>query len=181
MVTNCGGQRAPEEPIQIGDCSFEFQHVALTETQRIKAQTLLKEMDYVFAKSNDDLGCTAEVQYEVKLTYDQPVKQPYCKVPPAQLDEFREAVKDMLKADVIREPKIPYSSPVVLVRKKDKGLRIFVDFRQLNRKTIKDAYPILRIKETLEALQQVKWFCTLDLQSRCLQVKIPRKTGKRLE
>ena len=121
-----------------------------------KVQTLLKEMDYVFAKSNDDLGCTAEVQHEIKLTDDQPVKQPCRRVPPAQLDEFREAVKDMLEAGVIRESKSPYSSPVVLVRKKDKGLRICVDFRQLNRKTIKDAYPIPRIKETLEALQGAK-------------------------
>ena len=60
------------------------QHVALTETQRKKAQTLLKDMDYVFAKSNDDLGCTAEVQHEIKLTDDQPVKQPCRRVPPAQ-------------------------------------------------------------------------------------------------
>ena len=132
-------------------------------------------MDYVFAKSNDDLGCTAEVQHEIKLTDDQPVKQPCRRVPPAQLDEFREAVKDMLEAGVIRESKSPYSSPVVLVRKKDKGLRICVDFRQLNRKTIKDAYPIPRIKETLEALQGAKWFCTLDLQSGYLQVEMAEK------
>ena len=132
-------------------------------------------MDYVFAKSNDDLGCTAEVQHEIKLTDDQPVKQPCRRVPPAQLDEFREAVEDMLEAGVIRESKSPYSSPVVLVRKKDKGLRICVDFRQLNRETIKDAYPIPHIKETLEALQGAKWFCTLDLQSGYLQDEMAKK------
>ena len=175
VVTNCGGQRAPEEPTQSGDCSIEFQHAALTETQRKKVQTLLKEMDYVFAKSNDDLGCTAEVQHEIKLTDDQSVKQPCCRVPPAQLDEFREAVKNMLEAGVIKESKSPYSSPIVLVRKKDKGLRICVDFRQLNRKTIKDAYRIPRIKETLKTLQGAKWFCTLDLQSGYLQVEMAEK------
>ena len=132
-------------------------------------------MDYVFAKSNDYLGCTADFQHKIKLTDDQPVKQPCRRVSPAQLDEFREAVKDMLEAGAIRKSKSPYSSPVTLVRKKDKGLRICVDFRQLNRKTIKDAYPIPRIKETLEALQGAKWFCTLDLQSGYLQVKMTEK------
>ena len=109
-------------------------------------------MDYVFAKSNDDLGCTAEVQHEIKLTDDQLVKQPCHRVPPAQLNEFQEAVKEMLEPDVIRESKSPYSCPVILVCKKNKGLRICVDFRQLKRKTIKDAYPISIIKETLEDL-----------------------------
>ena len=78
-------------------------------------------MDYVFAKSNDDLACIAEVQHEIKLTDDQPVKQPCRRVPPAQLDEFREAVKDMLEAGVIKESKSPYSCPVVLVRKRTRG------------------------------------------------------------
>ena len=121
-----------------------------------------------------------KVQHEINLMDDKPVKQSCRRVPPAQLDEFREAVKDRLEAGVIRESKSHCSSPVVLVRKKDKGQRICVDVGQLNRKTIKDAYPIPRIKEMLDALQGAKWFCTLDLQSRYLQVEMTEKDKEKI-
>ena len=73
---------------------------------------------------------------------------------------------------MVSESKSPYASPVVLVKKKDKTLRVCVDFRKLNARTVKDSYPIPRIAETLQALSGAEWFCSLDLQSGYLQVKI---------
>ena len=81
----------------------------------------------------------------------------------------------MLLSGVIRESKSPYASPVVLVRKKDGNLRVCVVFRKINTKTIRDAYPLPRISETLEALEGARWFCTLDLQSGYLQVGMAEK------
>ena len=62
-----------------------------------------------------------------------------------------------------------------LVRKKDGGLRVCVDFRKINAKTIRDAYPLPRIYDTLEALGGARWFCSLDLQSGYLQVMVAEK------
>ena len=153
-------QSSVKEPAQQAnsnvDCPVDLQGTPLTKEQKEKVQVLLNDMAHVFARSDTDFGCSSEVQHEIKLTDTQPVKQRCRRVPPGQLEEFREAVKDLLEAGVIRESKGPYSSPIVLVRKKDKALRICVDFRQVNRKIIKDAYPIPRIKETLEALQGSK-------------------------
>ena len=98
------------------------------------------------------------------------MQDPYRRVPPAQLDEFRIAVHDLLEAGVIREPNSPYASPVVLVWKKDGRLWVCVDFRILNAKTGRDVYLIPSVTETLEALHGAKWFCSLDLQSGFLQV-----------
>lgn len=81
-------------------------------------------------------------------------------------------VQDPLDTGVIRGSCSYCASPVVLVRKKDGDLRVCVDFRRLNAKTIKDAYPIPRIAETLEALHGAKWFCSLDLQSGYLQIGV---------
>ena len=61
---------------------------------------------------------------------------------------------------------------IVLVRKKTGDIRICIDYRQLNRKTIKDAYPIPRIDESIESLQGARYFCSLDLAQGYLQVKL---------
>ena len=88
---------------------------------------------------------------------------------------WKESIEQMLSSGVIRESKSPYASPTVLVRKKDGGLRVCVDFRKINTKTIRDAYPLPRTSDTLEALEGARWFCSLDLQSGYLQVRVAEK------
>ena len=64
---------------------------------------------------------------------------------------------------MIRESSSPYASPVVLARKHDGSLRLCVDYRAVNAKTRKDAYPLPRIDEALAVLKGAKYFCSLDL------------------
>ena len=76
---------------------------------------------------------------------------------------MREYIQKSLERGVIRESSSPYASAVVLVRKKDGKLRLCVDYRLLNSKTHKDAYPLPRIEEALDVLKGSKYFCSLDL------------------
>ena len=88
-------------------------------------------------------------------------------------------VQQMLFSGVIRPSNSPWASPVVMVKKKDGSLRFCVDFRQLNAATVKDAHPISRIDDLLDALHGARWFSTLDLKSRYWQVPIQeRDKGK---
>ena len=77
-----------------------------------------------------------------------------------------------MEAGIIKESNSSYALLVVLVRKKDGRLLVCVDFHKLNTKTVRDAYPIPRIAETLEVLQGAKWFFSLELESGYLQVSV---------
>uniref|UniRef100_A0A674PMZ3 Gypsy retrotransposon integrase-like protein 1 n=1 Tax=Takifugu rubripes TaxID=31033 RepID=A0A674PMZ3_TAKRU len=81
-------------------------------------------------------------------------------------------INQLLESQVICESSSPYASPIVLVRKKDGGLRLCVDYRLLNSTTRKDAFPLPRIEESLDALSGARWFSTLDLASGYNQVPV---------
>ena len=73
---------------------------------------------------------------------------------------------------VIVESHSPYAALVVLVRKKDSSLRLCLDYRRLNLKTVGDVYPLPRIQESLDALVETHYFSTLDLASGYHQISM---------
>ena len=73
---------------------------------------------------------------------------------------------------MIEESVIPYAAPIVLVRKKDKSLRLCVDYRRLNEVTVKDAFPLPRIQDTLDALAGAQCFSSFDLAAGYHQIRV---------
>ena len=105
------------------------------------------------------------VDHEIKLNDYTPLKERHRRIPPHQYEEVKKHLKEMLEIGAIRKPNSPWASAVVLVRKKDGSLRFCIDLRWLNSCTIKDAYSLPRIDETLDCLGGSIIFTSLDLKS----------------
>ena len=155
----------PSKPCQppLSECLSLLQQQQLNE--------LFKEYSDVFSQGEDDLGNTPLLEHAIE-THGPPLCQPYRRQNPAVRREEMAQVQQMLSSNVIRPSNSSWASPVVMVRKKDGSLRFCVDFRQLNAATVKDAHPLPRIDDLLDALHGAKWFSTLDLKSGYWQVPI---------
>ena len=123
------------------------------------------QYDNIFSRGDGDLGCSSLITHEIPLLDEAPVRQSYRCIPPSQYETVKAHIQTLMDSQIIRESCSPYSSPIVLVTTKDGSLRMCVDYRQLNAKTRRDAYPLPRIDESLDALSGAKWFSMLDLSS----------------
>ena len=85
----------------------------------------------------------------------------------------------MQEDGIIQPSNSPWASPIVLVKKKDGGLRICVDYRALNSVTKADCFPLPRIADMLDRLGRSRFFTTLDLAAGFWQVKVDEESHKR--
>ncbi len=137
-----------------------------------KANALLCKNAFLFSKHDLDMGRTSLVKHNIILTDPVPFKEAYRRIPPQLYQEVKDHLQEMMDLGAIRKSCSPWSSPVVLVRKKDGRLRFCIDMRKLNSKTLKDSYYLPRIEQTLDHLLGSKIFTSLDLKCGYWQVEM---------
>ena len=147
----------------------------VSPSQRQQLIDLLARYADVFSSSPSDLGKTELVKHQIDTGDRRPIRQPARRLPIAKQEIEEREVKDMLERGVIEPSASPWASPIVLVTKKDGSARFCIYYRKLNDVTRKDAYPLPRIDETLDALEGSAYFCTLDLYSGYWQVEMDER------
>ncbi|PIK50560.1 hypothetical protein BSL78_12567 [Apostichopus japonicus] len=140
----------------------EVEFTCLTPMQQDAAEKMLKKECRAFSQDSMDTGNCPDLKMKINLNDPEPVQKNYASIPRPLFKEVKEYLEDLLARDWITKSKSNYSSPVVCVRKRDGSLRLCVDYRELNRKTVDDRQPIPRIQDILDGLKGSSWFSTLD-------------------
>ena len=102
------------------------------ESEQKQARELLLKWGHLFVQNDLDLGKTALIKHKIRLTNETPFKERYRCIPPHMYDDVRAHIQEMLDIGAIHKSHSPWASAVVLVCKKDGGLRFCIDLRKLN-------------------------------------------------
>lgn len=149
--------------LALGDIEINWSQIS--DDCKSKLTKLLADYQDIFSKHQLDCGEARGYVHRIQLTDERPFRLPYRQVPPAHYEKLRQVLTDMEERGIIRKSSSEYASPLVMVWKKDGGLRICTDFRWLNARTIKDAHPLPHQADCLAALGGNCFFSTMDLTS----------------
>ena len=122
---------------------------------------------------------TAVIEHVIHTEDNIPVRQKPYRIPYLQRDSVRKEIDSMMEAGIIQPSVSAWASPIILVSKKDGGIRFCVDYRRLNAKSTFDAYPMPRIEELFEKIGPARVISTLDLAKGYWQIPLDRASQEK--
>ena len=117
-------------------------------------------------------GHTTATKHKIRLHDETPFKERPRPIHPSDREAVKQHLRELLDAGIIHESRSPFSSPIVLVRKKNSSIRLCIDYRELILRTIRDAYVLPNTEESFTALSGANWFSVMDLKSGYYQVEL---------
>ena len=156
-----------------------LQNSDLTPDQKEQMTLFLAQNRDVFAADMSELGETHLISHHIDTGEAVPIKQRPYRTAPACNAEIERQVNDMLLHGVIEPSTSPWSSPVVLVKKKDGSYRFAVDYRKLNKVTKPIHFPLPRLDDALDIMGKSTIFSTLDLFSGFWQIPLDEESQEK--
>ncbi|GJR85442.1 cytochrome P450 78A7-like protein [Tanacetum coccineum] len=171
-----GGKTCMSEPYYLAVTRLEADEgSSKVEVPKVIERVLDEFKDVMPKELPKKLPPMREVDHTIKLEPGSkpPAKAPY-RMPPPELEELRNQLKELMDVGYIRPSKSPYGASVLFQRKKDGSLRMCIDYRALKKVTIKNKYPIPLIADLFDQLGKARYFTKLDLRSGYYQVRIAK-------
>ena len=162
------------------EIKFKFGEAETTHPERCRHfQTRLPSLKDAFVTGEFDIGrSTTGDLFDIELESGPDIRERPRPIPPSDFEECRQHIKGLLDAKIIRPSNSPFASPIVLVRKKSGALRMCIDYRKLNARTVKDSYSIPKIEDLLLTLNGAKYFSTFDLCKAYYQVPMTEQASR---
>lgn len=162
-VNNCVNNR-----LNILKQNLRLDH--LNDEEKTSISNICNEFNDIFHLPTDLLTRTTAASHEIQTSDNIPIQTKIYRYPQIHKDEVNDQINKMLKQGIIKPSISPWCSPLWVVPKKidasgERKWRIVIDYRQLNEKTIGDAYPLPNIEDILDQLGHSQYFSTLDLAS----------------
>jgi hypothetical protein len=141
--------------------------------EEIRDIPVVCEFPDVFPDDLPGLPPARDVEFVIELKPGTtPISRRAYRMPPKELAELKIQLQELLDKGFIQPSSSPWGCPAIFVKKKDKTLRLCVDYRPLNEVTIKNKYPLPRIVLLFDQLAEAKVFSKVDLRSSYHQIKI---------
>lgn len=149
------------------DKELNLKDSMLEHSQKIKLRQLMHGYRKLWAGKHP--GWVKHVKHRVRVDTDEPIRDRPRFHTNEQNKEIKRQIDDMLQHGIIRPSNSPHASEIVMAKKKDSdgnftGWRLCLDYRPLNRHTIRDAYPIPRITDLLRSIKGSSYFVAIDLR-----------------
>jgi len=152
------------EKLEIGD---------INKSMKEELLKLLKRYQHIFDWDNDTIGRTSLINHKIIIEENTlPISHRPYRISPLEAEHLQKELNKYCKLGVISPSNSPWAAPVILVKKKNGDYRMVIDYRKLNAKTKKDAYPLPRIDDLLDTLGKAKVFSALDMRSGFHQVPL---------
>jgi len=149
------------------------QEKKMSTEEQISKIPIVDEYADVFPDEIPELPPRRDIDFSIDLIPGAgPVSAAPYRMAPAELAELKNQIEDLLEKKFIRPSASPWGAPVLLVKKKDGSSRLCVDYRQLNKLTIKNKYPLPRIDDLLDQLRGAGVFSKIDLRSGYHQILV---------
>ena len=134
---------------------------------------VVQEFLDVFPEELPGLPPIREVEFGIDVVPGTaPISKPPYRMAPVEMEELKKQIEELLQKGFVRPSISPWGAPVLFVKKKDGSLRLCIDYRELNRVTIKNRYPLPRIDDLFDQLQGAAVFSKIDLRSGYHQLRI---------
>ncbi|KAL0546377.1 hypothetical protein IC582_016285 [Cucumis melo] len=139
----------------------------------LSSEPLVREYPDVFPDELPRLPPPREIDFAIELEPDTtPISRAPYRMAPAELKELKVQLQKLLDKGFIRPSVSPWGAPVLFGKKKDGSMRLCIDYRELNKVTVKNRYPLPRIDDLFDQLQGATVFSKIDLRSGYHQLRI---------
>ncbi|CAH1431740.1 unnamed protein product [Lactuca virosa] len=154
-------------------------YLAYVVDTRIKDQIsvsevpVVREFADVFPEELPGIPSARQVEFRIDLVPGAaPIAKASYRLAPPEMQELSSQLQELMGKQFIRPSSSPWGAPILFVRKKDGSHRMCIDYRELNKLTVKNRYPLPRIDDHFDQLQGASWFSKIDLRSGYHQVRV---------